>query len=70
MDTLYYNMKPALRLHIRPREVETPNQLIQRVKVIGEILYQLAKEQRTDPTQQLKPKQLSAANPNYKREEC
>ena len=33
METLYYNMKPGLRLHIRLKEVTSPEELIQQVQV-------------------------------------
>ena len=44
METLYYNMKPGLRLHIRLREASTPEELIQRVQEIEEVQAQLARE--------------------------
>ena len=44
METLYYNMKPGLRLYIRRREASTPEELIQRVQEIEEVQAQLPRE--------------------------
>ena len=44
METLYYNMKPGLRMHIRLREASTPEELIQRVQEIEEVQAHSSKE--------------------------
>ena len=41
METLYYNMKPGLRLHIRRREASTSEESIHRVQEIEELQAQL-----------------------------
>ena len=46
METLYYNMKSGLRLHIHRREVITSEELIQRVLELEEIQAQLFREQQ------------------------
>ena len=41
MESRYYNMKPELRLHIRLKEVSSPEELIQQVQEIEEVQAQL-----------------------------
>ena len=48
MQALYHNMKPGLRILIRPREAITPGELIQRVQEIEEIQAQLPRESPTE----------------------
>ena len=55
METLYYNMKPGLRLHIRLREASTPEELIQRVQEIEEFQAQLPREAPAETRATTKP---------------
>ena len=45
METLYYNMKPGLRLQIRLKEASIPEELIQRVQEIEEVQVQLPRNE-------------------------
>ena len=44
METLYYNMKPGLRLHIDLKEASILEELIQRVQQIEEVQAQLPRD--------------------------
>ena len=46
VDVLYYNMRPDLRLHVKPRDVQTVTELIQSVEEIEEVLKQTSSEPR------------------------
>ena len=48
METLYYNMKPGLRLHIRLIDVSTLEELIQHVQEIEEVKAQLPRDVPAD----------------------
>ena len=48
LEALYHNVKPGLRLLIRPREATTPEELIQRVQDIEEVQAQLPREGPTE----------------------
>ena len=71
MEALYHNMKPGMRLLIRPREATAPEELIQRVKEIEEVQAQLHRE---GPTETKAGGKFSRpANPlqaSFVREEC
>ena len=49
MDTLYYNIKPGLRLHIRLKDASTTlGELIQRVQEIEEMKAQLPRDTQAE----------------------
>ena len=54
METLYYNMKPELRLHIRLKEVSSPEELIQQVQEIEEVQAQMPRGPQSEARAQAK----------------
>ena len=61
METLYYNMKPGLRLHIRLKEVTSPEELIQQVQEIEEVQAQLPRKPQSEARAQAKLGRLGHA---------
>ena len=72
IETLYYNMRPGLRLYIRLSEISSLNDLIQRIEDVEEIQRQQTKEIRTDPKTAIRPQRqpTSTVEPAYNREDC
>ena len=70
--TLYYNMRPNLRLFIRRTEIDSPNDLIQRVEEIEEVQGQLYQDSRTENKTNIRPKKqpTSTIQPAYDRFQC
>ena len=49
IETLYYNMRVGLRILIRFSEIDSLNELIQRVEEVEETQAQHARETRAEP---------------------